>query len=126
MRDILEAIADAGHTTRAVCIGGINSSNVERVAFQCSPPRKPIDGVAVVSAIVAAPEPESEARKLFSLVQRAPNFRYTSLVGDASRFASPQDILAFVPQAIESVHKATPLSHNMTNLVSYSAEALSW
>ena len=49
---------------RLVAIGGINSSNVAEVI------KAGADGVAVVSAICSAPDPEGESRKLISIINR--------------------------------------------------------
>jgi len=48
---------------RLIAIGGINSSNVGKVI------RAGADGVAVVSAICSASDPELEARKLISIIK---------------------------------------------------------
>jgi len=53
----------SGH--RVIAIGGINASNAARVI------RAGAAGVAVVSAICSAPDPELESRKLISIVRQA-------------------------------------------------------
>jgi thiamine-phosphate diphosphorylase / hydroxyethylthiazole kinase len=74
----------------------VNASNTRTVLAQSSAgPRKSLDGVAVVSALVAAPDPAAVARDLLAQV-----------------------VAAKVPDVISAVAKTTPLSHNMTNLVS--------
>ncbi|UNI14176.1 thiamine biosynthetic bifunctional enzyme [Purpureocillium takamizusanense] len=106
VRDILAALAAAGHASvPTVCIGGINASNAGDVLLLAaaattttttsgSTPAKSLDGVAVVSALVAAPDPADAARHLLGQVLRAR-----------------------VPDVVRSVAATTPLSHNMTNLV---------
>lgn len=80
-----------------VCIGGINSENTTTVLYQSSAaPRKSLDGVAVVSALVAAPDPRAAATDLLSKVTTA----------------SIADVVGVVA-------RTTPLSHNMTNLVCF-------
>ncbi|KAK4044030.1 putative hydroxyethylthiazole kinase [Parachaetomium inaequale] len=74
VRGILERIAEAGHNTQTVCIGGINESNLQRIMFQCHAAKKSLDGVAIVSAIMAAQDPEAAARKLVGLVRDPPPF----------------------------------------------------
>lgn len=123
VREILGAIADAGHHTQTVCIGGVNGSNLERVMFQCGSPQKSLDGVAVVSAIMAAPDPEGEARRLLGLVGAAPLFRQCAGKKDG-KATEPGEIIALIPAVINAVHSTTPLSHNMTNLVSQSTSVL--
>ncbi|CAH0049185.1 unnamed protein product [Clonostachys solani] len=95
VRTILSQLAANGHDDiSTVCIGGINISNAQQVMTQSSAPAKSLDGVAVVSAIIAAADPAAAARELSAKV-----------------------LTAKVPDVIQAVAKKTPLSHNMTNLV---------
>ncbi|KXX74321.1 putative thiamine biosynthetic bifunctional enzyme [Madurella mycetomatis] len=112
VRRILEAIAEAGYTTSTVCIGGINESNLQRVLLQSGAARKRLDGPAVVSAIMAAADPEGAARKLLELVNSQPAFQRT-----APEAFDSETVLQQVPRIIRQIHDTTPLSHNMTNLV---------
>ncbi|OAA77740.1 thiamine-phosphate pyrophosphorylase [Akanthomyces lecanii RCEF 1005] len=67
VRAILKAMVEAGHgAVPAVCIGGISNDNAARVLAQtnAAPAAKPLDGVAVVSAIIAADDPAEAARHL--------------------------------------------------------------
>jgi thiamine-phosphate diphosphorylase/hydroxyethylthiazole kinase len=92
---ILSALAANGHGgIPTVCIGGLNASNTRQIMAQSVSPRKTLDGVAVVSAIVAAEDPAAAARDLLGKV-----------------------VAAKVPDVMQSVAKKGPLSHNMTNLV---------
>ncbi len=100
VRAILKAMVEAGHgAVPAVCIGGISNDNAARVLAQtnAAPAAKPLDGVAVVSAIIAADDPAEAARHL------------------AGHIA-----VAAIPLVVGAVGRATPLSHNMTNLASSS------
>ncbi|KAK1765769.1 hypothetical protein QBC33DRAFT_543912 [Phialemonium atrogriseum] len=117
VREILEAITAGGHDAQTVCIGGVNGSNLERVMFQSSSPLRNLNGVAIVSALMAAPDPEGEARRLLSLVRAAPLFRQDGEDRAGQKLVEAHDIIALVPAVIKAVHDATPLSHNMTNLV---------
>ncbi|KEY65222.1 hypothetical protein S7711_09349 [Stachybotrys chartarum IBT 7711] len=96
IRAILSALAAAGYASvPTVCIGGVNASNARAVLSASSAsPAKSLDGVAVVSALVAAPDPAAAARRLLSEV-----------------------LLAKVPDVIRAVARKTPLTHNITNLV---------
>ena len=88
---------DAGYgDVPTVCIGGINASNAAEVLAGAASPGKPLDGVAVVSALVAAQDPAAVARDLLSKVA-----------------------LSKIPDVIATVARKTPLSHNMTNLVCF-------
>lgn len=94
--DILAYLEAHGHAeVPTVCIGGVNTSNVRKVMKKSAAPRKSLDGVAIVSAIVAAEQPEAAARELVDQV-----------------------FWAKIPQVIRAIVNKTPLSHNMTNLVS--------
>ncbi|KAL2693856.1 hypothetical protein Neosp_000422 [[Neocosmospora] mangrovei] len=95
VRDILSALAAAGHgAVPTVCIGGVNGSNAGSVLTAARSPTKALDGVAVVSAIIAAPDPAAASRDLLSQV-----------------------ITARIPEVVGAVANTTPLTHNMTNLV---------
>lgn len=101
-----------------MCIGGINASNIPQVMFRGSPPENPLDGVAVVSAIMAAEDPEAESRRLLGLVRDAAE--RSSLwppKGHAGAAATKEELLRLVPWVVQAVHEKKPLSHNMTNLV---------
>lgn len=109
-------LAEKGHGgVPAVCIGGINASNIPQVLFRGSPPENPLDGVAVVSAIMAAEDPEAESRRLLGLVKDASERNSNPRTGASS--TASKELLKLVPGAIKAVHDQKPLSHNMTNLV---------
>lgn len=117
LRHTLAVLAERGHGgVPAVCIGGINASNIPQVLFRGSPPEKPLDGVAVVSAIMAAEDPEAASRTLLGLVRDAAERNRQPRTGTAVA-ASKEELLKLVPGAIKAVHEQKPLSHNMTNLV---------
>jgi thiamine-phosphate diphosphorylase/hydroxyethylthiazole kinase len=101
---------------RTVCIGGINASTVQRVIYQSAAIEKKLDGVAVVSAIVAAADPEAEARHLRDLIKNPPPFAATVLPQDAVP-QTAEGILEGVATTVKTVVEQTPLTHNMTNLV---------
>ncbi|KZZ97609.1 Hydroxyethylthiazole kinase [Moelleriella libera RCEF 2490] len=98
-------VDDGSPATPTVCIGGINASNAASVLAQTtslsssSPSSSSqggsfLDGIAVVSAIMASPDPASAARNLASIVMTAK-----------------------IPRVVRAVAAKNPLSHNMTNLV---------
>lgn len=96
-------MAEAGHAAvPTVCIGGVNNDNAAKVLAQTSAaPVKSLDGVAVVSAIIAADDPAEAARHLAGHVA-----------------------VAAIPLVVGAVGRTTPLSHNMTNLVTFSLDTL--
>lgn len=111
---ILEAIAKKSSKVRTVSIGGINASNVQRVLYQSSSRNKSLDGVAFVSAIIAAPDPEKAASTLMMLVRAPPPFAAESSIRNAGE---QQDLIADIPTVLALLREEKPLCHNMTNLV---------
>jgi hypothetical protein len=119
VRDILYQLGEAGYTTRTVCIGGVNASNVQRIIFQTQTPKKTLDGVAVVSAVIGAPDPEEAASNLLNLI-KTPYPLQSDLSGEIN-LDSPFDVTTSVEEVVQMIHETTPLSHNITNLVCNSA-----
>jgi thiamine-phosphate diphosphorylase / hydroxyethylthiazole kinase len=99
-----------------VSIGGINASNLQRVMFQASDSGKSLDGVAIVSAIMAAKDPKKAAEELFALVKTPPSFAAASFA-NYQKEVNVRGLLGQIPSVISAVGEKTPLSHNMTNLV---------
>lgn len=117
VRDILQAMADADYDhVKTVCIGGINAENLQRIVYQSEAPSKKLDGVAVVSALVAAPDPEAAAKNLVGLFNSLPPF-VREQAPTSPRAETRDAILDLVPKVVLEVAKKKPLSHNMTNLV---------
>uniref|UniRef100_L2FYH6 Thiamine biosynthetic bifunctional n=1 Tax=Colletotrichum fructicola (strain Nara gc5) TaxID=1213859 RepID=L2FYH6_COLFN len=95
----------------------VKSTNIQRVLYQSATPAGPaIDGVAVVSAIVAAEDPEAESRRLLELVRSSPS--YQQVVKTGTGVSDVKQLVELVPEVVKAVAQASPLSHNMTNLVS--------
>ncbi|KAG7133619.1 thiamine biosynthetic bifunctional enzyme like protein [Verticillium longisporum] len=122
LRAILDGLARedtaAAAAVKTVCIGGIHAGNVQRVLYQSAAPAKALDGVAVVSAVVAAAYPEAASRSLLTLVRSPPPFtRGVLAAGSPGAASSAEAVLALVPGVIRAVAAQAPLSHNMTNLV---------
>ncbi|RDW59744.1 hypothetical protein BP6252_12831 [Coleophoma cylindrospora] len=115
-KQILRAIESIGKDVQTVSIGGINASTVQRVLYQASDSKKKLDGVAVVSAIIAAKDPKQAASELLKLVQNPPPFAAASLANN-KKAHDVKTLISEVPSVIKSVGQKTPLSHNMTNLV---------
>jgi len=128
-RNILRALDSAGDASRSiktVCIGGINASNIPLIIHQLlaptpsNPTPKTIDGVAVVSAIIGAPDPKAASQYLRSLLTSLPPFKAKSTgppVWLESNASEISHLLAAACRATKRVRETTPLSHNMTNLV---------
>jgi thiamine-phosphate diphosphorylase/hydroxyethylthiazole kinase len=129
-RAILNSL-DARTSTRetpTVCIGGISDANIQRIKFQLSMPKsgvgsdesgpptsdfaQSIDGVAVVSAIMAKDDPKSAAANLLNLwLQDAP------FAPRAPNFCDKELLPGVWNEALVQVATKSPLSHNMTNTV---------
>lgn len=114
VRDILGNIADKSQVS-TVCIGGINATNVQRVLHQSRSTSKALDGVAIVSAIVGADDPKKAAQELKHLIISPPPFA-TTHAGERITITT-EAITAQVPALTRKLAEATPLCHNMTNLV---------
>ncbi|KAL9078376.1 MAG: hypothetical protein Q9157_002701 [Trypethelium eluteriae] len=112
-REILNFLASASECLKTVCIGGINAGNMQRVLYQSASPERRLDGVAVVSAIMAAKDPLAAAKQLRGLVKTPPPFASQSVPPSTTS----ADILAQVPAIVERLGEQNPLCHNMTNLV---------
>ncbi|KAJ5386869.1 hypothetical protein N7509_009410 [Penicillium cosmopolitanum] len=103
-----QAILDAISTTsvNTVAIGGINHSNVQRVIYQSESPKKALDGVAIVSAIMAADDSKAAAEELAKLIKNPPCIRTGSSA-----------LLQEVPAIVRKMVEVHPLVHNMINFV---------
>lgn len=113
VQQILSSLASAGHDVKTVCIGGINASNAQRVLYQSASSEKKLDGLAIVSAIMASDDPEKAASQLRTLISQPPRFAASSSKPKLSR----DDIVSKVPTIIKRMASKKPLCHNMTNLV---------
>lgn len=99
---------------KTVAIGGINASNIQRVIYQSKAISRGLDGVAVVSGIISAPDPKAAAARLRVLVKSLPAFAVNT---QGHRVRGVKELLAKVPEAVAEVDRNKPLCHNMTNLV---------
>jgi len=129
IRKILKSLndgSDAEKKVKTVCIGGVNASNLQRITHQLhapstpSTPPKAIDGVAVVSAIIGAPDPKTASTHLSQLLHSPPPFTAKSTAPHFWLENSSDEITHLLTQAAkatQSVRSTSPLSHNMTNLV---------
>jgi thiamine-phosphate diphosphorylase/hydroxyethylthiazole kinase len=111
---------------KTVCIGGVNAQNLQRITHQLtapsspSTPPKPINGVALVSAIIGAPDPRAASQHLFHLLNSPPPFKARSTAPHFWLEKASDETAHLLSQAAQStkiVRQKSPLSHNMTNLV---------
>jgi len=113
VQQILSSLASNGHDVKTVCIGGINAANTQRVLYQSASPQKKLDGVAVVSAIMASSDPKQASSSLRRLIDEPPPFASSISRQKLTR----DDIVAKVPAVIKKMASKKPICHNMTNLV---------
>ncbi|KAF2144195.1 uncharacterized protein K452DRAFT_267411 [Aplosporella prunicola CBS 121167] len=115
LRDILTALTSSSNPSiPTVCIGGINASNTQRVLYQSATPSKQIDGIAIVSAIIAAASPKQVSASLATLIKTPPAF---AAAQTAFPPLSPTSIRTHASAILQALASTTPLSHNMTNQV---------
>ncbi|KAI4110506.1 MAG: hypothetical protein LQ339_001372 [Xanthoria mediterranea] len=114
VRDILNGITGLEKVVPTVAIGGINAKNIQRVMFKSQGMRKRLDGVAVVSAIMAAESPKAAARALRWLATESPGFING---GQPNPVKEVDDLLRQANNIIKDLGAKHPLCHNMTNLV---------
>ncbi|OTA08530.1 hypothetical protein A9Z42_0002410 [Trichoderma parareesei] len=92
---IIGVTASSVDEALAACKAGADYLGLGTVyATPTAAPQKSLDGIAVVSALVAADDPAAAARDLLAKV-----------------------VTGRVPDVLRAVAETTPLSHNMTNLV---------
>ena len=86
---------------------------MQRVLFQSSSEKRELDGVAVVSAIIAAEDPYAATKRLIELMETPPPFAPSSV----PRSNPVAEIIEQVPAIVKRLGEQNPLCHNMTNLV---------
>ncbi|MCJ1316746.1 hypothetical protein MMC15_002067 [Xylographa vitiligo] len=111
----LAAITELPHRIATVAIGGINASNVQRVMYQSKSTFRGLDGVAVVSAIIAAQSPKDAAAHLLDLVKSPPPFA-RPLTGKV-KGRTAEELVRKVQDIVKEVGLEMPVCHNMTNSV---------
>ena len=75
-----------------------------------------LDGVAVVSAIMAADDPKAAAEDLRERIDSVPPF-LAGVDPYDMRVKDVDSLLRAVPAVIKELTEKSPLCHNMTNLV---------
>ncbi|KAN0083017.1 Hydroxyethylthiazole kinase family domain containing protein [Elaphomyces granulatus] len=113
-KEILEAVGEMSRAVGSVAIGGINLGNVQRVIFQSQAISKGLDGVAVVSAIMAADDPREVATEFNKLISILPPF---AVIPAPPRPNEVSALLNDVPLVVRKMVKEHPLVHNMINFV---------
>ncbi|CCE65067.1 hypothetical protein TPHA_0J02470 [Tetrapisispora phaffii CBS 4417] len=98
---------------KTVAIGGLHPDNIERVLYQCrsSNNRRALDGIAVVSDIMAAEDAGFAATRLRSLLDRT-IYNFSNL-----DLSTPQISSELIKVIIDQVSKQHPLVQHVTNKV---------
>ncbi|KAJ3780735.1 thiamine biosynthetic bifunctional enzyme Thi4 [Lentinula aff. detonsa] len=113
-----------GTSIKAVGIGGIKSSNLLRTLHgSVSTTNRALDGVAVVSEIVASTRPREAASKLCEILS---TFRNSGSIPNAMSTRSDysvENVLDGVIQIMSCVREHNPLVHQITNNVSIAQSA---
>ncbi|KAK2746091.1 hypothetical protein FQN57_003431 [Myotisia sp. PD_48] len=119
VRKILASISQLEPKVGTVAIGGINLENVQRILYQSRSANKSLDGVAVVSAIISAPEPQDAASSFSTAISRDPPFALNPPPQrkNAPRVSEVSDLLDDVDAIVRDVAISSPLCHNMINFV---------
>ncbi|KAL9101046.1 MAG: hypothetical protein Q9163_003661 [Psora crenata] len=113
LRDVLERVSSVSPTIPTVAIGGLNASNAQRVIFQSNSSTKGLDGVAIVSAIMAAHDPKAAASKLRQAIDSVPR----TMSPTAVKNQTVESLVSQVGGIVKTLGNVSPLCHNMTNLV---------
>ncbi|MCJ1400959.1 hypothetical protein MMC11_004170 [Xylographa trunciseda] len=111
----LAAMTELPHRVATVAIGGINASNVQRVMYQSKSTFRGLDGVAVVSAIIASHSPKDAATRLLELIKSPPPFARPLTRKIKGRTA--EELIRKVQNVVKEVGIVVPVCHNMTNTV---------
>ncbi|EXJ90766.1 hypothetical protein A1O1_03870 [Capronia coronata CBS 617.96] len=118
LQEILAACATGTEkTVPCVAIGSINASNVQRVLHQSAHGSNRLNGVAVVSAIMASMDPQASARSLLDLIKTAPEKFYAAVPPNTARITDFANLIAQIPYIIKAHVSSSVLCHNMTNTV---------
>ena len=116
---MLKIVASQRTRVKAVAIGGLNATNVRRIRYQTESPLDSVklDGVAVVSALMSAPNPCLAARELREIFTNPPMFIQPQIWKPAKGL-NINDIIPDITEILKAVQKQTPLVHHLTNDVS--------
>ncbi|KEF52137.1 uncharacterized protein A1O9_11763 [Exophiala aquamarina CBS 119918] len=118
LQEILGAtMTGTEHPIPCVAIGSINATNVQRVLHQSAHGTNRLNGVAIVSAIMASPNPQASASELLSLIKTTPEKYYAAVPPGIIAITTASELLTQIPTIIKTHVTSSPLSHNMTNTV---------
>ncbi|KAF8198122.1 thiamine biosynthetic bifunctional enzyme Thi4 [Pholiota molesta] len=109
----------AGTDIKAVAIGGIKSTNLLRTLHgTMSISNRALDGVAIISDIVASPEPQFAARRLQTIFSQFQQHCSTRSLGfDYPEQLTVDLIISESSDLMTEIRKQSPLVHQITNTV---------
>lgn len=111
LRKILSYLSSVKTYIPAVAIGSVNLATARNVMHLSAVPGRSLDGIAVVSAIIASADPESTSREMLNMVKEAPY--WMSVINDRT----PSAILNDIPALLAKVQEEGPLVHQLINRV---------
>ncbi|KAF9526525.1 thiamine biosynthetic bifunctional enzyme Thi4 [Crepidotus variabilis] len=110
---MLEALD--GTNIKAIAIGGVKSTNLLRTLYGAvSATNHKLDGIAVVSDIIASKEPLNAAKALKTILS---GFQSRGITSMPTRSLTPEILLDGVSHLMEEIRKKVPLVHQITNTV---------
>ncbi|ORX49968.1 Hydroxyethylthiazole kinase [Piromyces finnis] len=112
--DLLDTLYE--YDMKVVAIGGINATNLDEIVDYCNKnikKGKNLDGVAIVSAIIAAPDSKKASAELASMMAKIEKVNTETL-----NAATPDyEIVKKVGEALYRIKENSPLIHTLTNFV---------
>ncbi|KAJ3110687.1 hypothetical protein HDU96_006367 [Phlyctochytrium bullatum] len=117
--EILTAVRKEAPHFPVVTIGGISADNVTQLLsdVRTAANGESLDGVAVVSAIVASADPETASKSLRAAITASASIRPPAALPVAAPTSPSAALLARVAAAFGRVRATRPLVHNITNYV---------
>lgn len=115
IRKMLRVLGDynkeADYKIKCVAIGGINHSNADKVLYQCQVTEQKLDGVAVVSCIMASADARKATLDLAKIIASEPAFSITTRLSESN-------LDSFLKRhGIKTLGQVQPLVHHITNNV---------
>ena len=108
IRKMLHVLEKHKANIKAVAIGGINHLNAAKVLFQCRIPGRALDGLAVVSCIMADPDASAATQSLAKIVREK---EFGKDKKNSGREEGKET------EVIRAVRASNPLVHHITNNV---------
>jgi thiamine-phosphate diphosphorylase / hydroxyethylthiazole kinase len=116
LREILKLAAAHQPRIKTVAIGGLNSTNIARLRYQSETPSlgARLDGVAVVSALMASETPRETAADLKTVFSSKPSF-ISPQTWHPQENNNISDLKLGIGEILRKIQCETPLVHHLTN-----------